>query len=223
MKMRFQTTVHIHPKLRAMIETEVPDLVLSIQLFGAGQSEDAARDSGPTSSRQTPSLAWGTGASTLLCETNPLPGQHRLFIGTETARLLERSRLMNKALLYLTLLYAIPWLGFAQTQSTPAPDSSTGIEGTISVGPVQGGPTRQGGVDSQPLARMAFEVKQAGRVVKSFQTDARGSFSVLLRPGHYTIVRKDWQGAIGFYGPFEAEVAPGKMKKVDWKCDSGLR
>jgi hypothetical protein len=130
---------------------------------------------------------------------------------------------MNKALLYLTLLGAIPWFGFAQTQSTPAPDSLTGIEGTISVGPVQGGPTRQGAADSQPLAGMAFEVKQAGRVVKSFQTDARGSFSVLLQPGHYTIVRKDWQGAIGFYGPFEAEVTPGKMKKVDWKCDSGLR
>ena len=72
MEVRFQTTVHIHPKLRAMIETEVPDLMLSIQ-FSARQSEDAARDSGPTSSRQTPSLAWGTGASTLLCETNPLP------------------------------------------------------------------------------------------------------------------------------------------------------
>jgi hypothetical protein len=73
MEVRFQTTVHIHPKLRAMIETEVLDLLLSIQLFGAGQSEDAARDSGPTSSHQTPSLAWGTGASALLCETNPLP------------------------------------------------------------------------------------------------------------------------------------------------------
>jgi hypothetical protein len=51
MEVRFQTTVHIHPKLRAMIETEVLDLLLSIQLFGGGQSEDAAHGSGPTSSR----------------------------------------------------------------------------------------------------------------------------------------------------------------------------
>ena len=130
---------------------------------------------------------------------------------------------MNKALLYLTLLGGIPWLGFAQTQSTPTPDTSTGIEGTISIAPVQAGPTRQGRADSQPLAKMAFEVRQAGRVVKSFQTDARGNFSVLLQPGHYTVVRKDWPGAIGFYVPFEVEVAPGKMKKVEWKCDSGLR
>jgi hypothetical protein len=60
MEVRFQTTVHIHPKLRAMIETEVPDLVLSIQLFGAAQSEDAARDRRPTSSRPDSVLGLGS-------------------------------------------------------------------------------------------------------------------------------------------------------------------
>jgi hypothetical protein len=130
---------------------------------------------------------------------------------------------MNKILLSLTLLGVIPWLGFAQTQPTPAADHSTGVEGTISIAPVQGGPARQGAPDSKPLAKMAFEVKQAGRVVKSFETDDRGQFRVVLKPGHYTIVRKDWQGAVGFYGPFEVDIAQGKMKKVEWKCDSGLR
>ena len=89
--------------------------------------------------------------------------------------------------------------------------------------PIQGGPTRQGGPDSKPLAKMAFEVKQAGRVIKSFQTDDRGEFRVELEPGHYTIARKDWKGAVGFYGPFDVEVTQGKMKKVEWKCDTGLR
>jgi hypothetical protein len=130
---------------------------------------------------------------------------------------------MNKILLSLALLGVIPWLGFAQTQPTPAADDSTGVEGTISIAPVQGGPVRQGAPDSKPLAKMAFEVKQAGRVVKSFETDDRGQFRVVLKPGHYTIVRKDWQGAVGFYGPFEVDIAQGKMKKVEWKCDSGLR
>jgi hypothetical protein len=130
---------------------------------------------------------------------------------------------MNKILLSLALLGVIPWLGFAQTQPTPAADDSTGVEGTISIAPVQGGPARQGAPDSKPLAKMAFEVKQAGRSVKSFETDDRGQFRVVLKPGHYTIVRKDWQGAVGFYGPFEVDIAQGKMKKVEWKCDSGLR
>jgi hypothetical protein len=131
---------------------------------------------------------------------------------------------MNKILFVsLTLLSLFPCLALTQIQSISAADSSTGIEGTISIAPIQGGSTRQGRPDSKPLAKMAFEVKQAGRVIKSFQTDDRGEFRVELEPGHYTIARKDWKGAVGFYGPFEVEVTEGKMKKVEWKCDSGLR
>ena len=131
---------------------------------------------------------------------------------------------MNKILFVsLTLLGLFPCLALTQTQSTSASDSSTGIEGTISIAPIQAGPTRQGVLDSKPLAKMAFEIKQAGRVIKSFQTDDRGEFRVELKPGHYVVARKDWKGAVGFYGPFEFEVTQGKMKKVEWKCDSGLR
>jgi len=131
---------------------------------------------------------------------------------------------MNNILfISLTLLGLFPCFALTQTQSISAADSSTGIEGTISMAPIQGGPTRQGGPYSKPLAKMAFEVKQAGRVIKSFQTDDRGEFRVELEPGHYTIARKDWKGAVGFYGPFDVEVTQGKMKKVEWKCDTGLR
>jgi hypothetical protein len=204
-----------------MIETEVMGLFLSIQLFRAGTILGRLQTRLATRSEEQPSrlrpwlreLALRRYCAKVTAVRRPGPADC----------LLEQSRLMNKALLYLTLLCAVPWLGFAQTQSTPTPDESTGIQGTISVAPVQAGPTRQGGADSLPLARMAFEVKQGGRVVQSFQTDERGNFSVRLQPGHYTVMRKDWRRAIGFYGPFEVEVAPGKMKKVDWKCDSGLR
>ena len=89
--------------------------------------------------------------------------------------------------------------------------------------PIQGGPTRQGEPDSTPLAHITFQVKQNGQVTKSFQTDDRGQFHVELEPGHYTISRKDWKGAVGFYGPFEAEITQGRMTKVEWKCDTGIR
>jgi hypothetical protein len=131
---------------------------------------------------------------------------------------------MNKILFVsLTLLGLFPCLAVTHTQPIPTADGSTGVEGIISMAPIQGGPTRQGAPDSKPLAKIAFEVKQAGRVIKSFQTDDRGQFRVELKPGHYTIVRKDWKRAIGFYGPFEVEVTQGKMKKVEWNCDSGIR
>ena len=127
------------------------------------------------------------------------------------------------AILSLALLGLTPCLTLAQTPSIPAADGPAGVEGTISISFIQGGPTRKGEPDSRPLPNITFEVKQNGHVTKSFQTDDRGQFHVELKPGHYTIARKDWEGAVGFYGPFEVEVAQGKMTKVEWKCDSGLR
>ena len=111
----------------------------------------------------------------------------------------------------------------AQMQPTAAPNNQTGIEGTITISPVQGGPTRQGSSDSRPLANMSFEVKQGDRVITSFQTDEQGHFRQALEPGHYTVARKDWKSAVGSYGPFEVVVSRGKMTAVDWKCDTGLR
>ncbi len=111
----------------------------------------------------------------------------------------------------------------AQMQPTTTPHDPTGIDGVITMSPVQGGPTREGSSDSRPLANATFEVKQGDRVITSFQTDEQGHFRQALEPGHYTVSRKDWKSAIGSYGPFEALVSRGKMTAVQWKCDTGIR
>ena len=67
------------------------------------------------------------------------------------------------------------------------------------------------------------QVKQGDRVITSFQTDKQGDFRVLLDPGHYTVVRKDYAGAVGNYGPFEVDVSRSKMTSVNWSADTGLR
>jgi hypothetical protein len=108
-------------------------------------------------------------------------------------------------------------------QATPQPASDTGLEGSISVSPIQGGPTRQGVPDSKPLPRTAFIVKQGERTVASFETDEQGRFRVSLPPGHYVISRKDWQGGLGSFGPFEVDVTENQMKSVQWTCDIGIR
>ena len=129
---------------------------------------------------------------------------------------------MNK-ILFLIILCGLPSLAMSQPSPTLPREGATGIEGTISISPVRGGPTRQGEPDALPLSSIAFEVKQNGQVVHTFQTDEQGRFRAELKPGHYTIMRKDWSSAVGSYGPFEVDVAPGKMKSVAWKCDTGLR
>lgn len=118
---------------------------------------------------------------------------------------------------FSVLLFALA-AGWAQS----TPNDATGIEGTITISPVQGGPERAGQSNSAPLSNMAFEIKQDGRSVSEFQTDGQGHFRVLLSPGRYTVSRKDHQ-AIGSFGPYEVTVVAGKMSSVRWECDSGLR
>jgi len=75
-------------------------------------------------------------------------------------------------------------------------------------------------VNPGPVSHTTFVVAQNGNPVTSFTTDEFGRFTVSLPPGHYTVALKDRNGAIGRYGPFKLEVAPGKMTKVVWRCDN---
>ena len=110
----------------------------------------------------------------------------------------------------------------ASTGQTPSPGES-GIEGVITISPVQPGPTRDDAASSMPLANATFAVEKNNGEVSSFITDDRGRFRVSLPPGHYKISLKGRKTTIGRFGPFEADVAPGKMASVQWECDSGIR
>jgi hypothetical protein len=74
-----------------------------------------------------------------------------------------------------------------------------------------------------PLANTAFVVENQNGEVASFTTDDQGRFRTLLAPGHYKVSLKGRKSTIGRFGPFEADVVPGKMAKVQWECDSGIR
>src|ERR1041385_3228857 len=88
----------------------------------------------------------------------------------------------------------------------PMPETETGIEGVITVGPIHGGPVRPGIPSSKPLANTAFVVGNDGGVVAEFTTDAQGHFKVSVGPGHYTVLIKEKRGGIGHYGPFDVDV-----------------
>lgn len=115
-----------------------------------------------------------------------------------------------------SLAFLYPFLAVAQTAGT------SGVEGSILVSPVMGGPIRQGTPDAKPLPRTEFVVKQGERVVTTFETDEQGRFRVSLGPGHYSVVKRE-KNAMGSFGPFEVDVAAGKMKNVQWQCDTGIR
>jgi len=104
-----------------------------------------------------------------------------------------------------------------------ASEPQTGIEGLITVGPVNGGPARMGVPDSKPLPNATFIAQNEKGTATSFTTDDQGSFRVSLVPGHYTVSLKEKKGGIRRYGPFQVDVVAGQMAKVAWRCDTGMR
>lgn len=103
------------------------------------------------------------------------------------------------------------------------PGSETGIEGVITISPIQGGPVRADAPSSRPMANTAFVVENQKGEVTSFTTDQDGRFRTPLAPGHYKVSLKARTSSIGRYGPFEADVVAGQMTRVEWHCDSGIR
>jgi hypothetical protein len=101
--------------------------------------------------------------------------------------------------------------------------SETGIEGIITISPAQAGPTRDDGPASRPLANATFAVESEKGEVVSFTTDDQGHFRTSVPPGHYKVSMKGRKSSIGHFGPFEVDVATGKMTNVQWQCDSGIR
>jgi hypothetical protein len=105
---------------------------------------------------------------------------------------------------------------------TPS-ETGTGVEGIITISPTKAGPVRADTPSSKPLANAAFMVENQKGEVTSFATDDQGRFRTSLAPGHYKVSLKGRTSSIGKYGPFEVDVVAGKMTKVEWQCDSGLR
>ncbi len=120
--------------------------------------------------------------------------------------------------LAVLVLILVPVIGTAETP----PPATSGIEGTISVSPSRPGPIRKDGPTSAPAPDLQFVVKNGESTVARFTTDAEGHFQVSLPPGHYVVLREDAGAAMGHWH-FEADVIAGKVAKVQWTGDSGMR
>jgi hypothetical protein len=132
---------------------------------------------------------------------------------------------MSRKQIIITVLMLLGLFSFFATAEAASDggSSGSGIEGVISISPAMPGPARAGVPESQPLANMTWVVHNEKGIVSSFTTNAEGRFHISLPPGHYTVSREQRVGQIGHFGPFDVDVAPGKMTSVDWKCDSGIR
>jgi len=126
----------------------------------------------------------------------------------------------RKVPLFLALLLTYGSVSFGQIE----PDRATGIEGVITVSPTRPGPIRAGSdiPNAAPLPNAVFTIGNEKGMVTSFTTDSEGRFRISLKPGHYAIVLAA-QRFPRPCGPFDVDVVSGKMTKVEWRCDTGMR
>src|SRR5262245_1366982 len=112
-----------------------------------------------------------------------------------------------------TVLIVLPLIIMSAVSLTLQTHSGggSGIEGVITVSPVQPGPVRPGVAASMPLANATFAVEQDNGEVTSFITNDQGQFRIPLAPGHYSVSIKGRKSTIGRFGPFEVDVVSGKM------------
>ena len=121
------------------------------------------------------------------------------------------------------LLVVLSFFSSAKAGSTPVPDAAAGIEGVITMSPARPGPTLIDVPDSKPVTNADFIVQNEKGVVTTFTTDDQGKFRVSLPAGHYTVSMKGKKIGIRGFGPVDVDVAAGKMTKVQWDIDTGLR
>lgn len=121
---------------------------------------------------------------------------------------------------FLALLLMNGSFASAESDST----RGSGIEGVVMVSPTWPGPIKKGSErpTAAPVAGAVFSVANEKGGATSFTTDSEGRFRLSLSPGHYVVSLAENRYARPC-GPFEIDVEPGKMTKVEWRCDSGMR
>jgi hypothetical protein len=133
--------------------------------------------------------------------------------------MVEKHRVMLRQLVGIVLISLLAHSMNAETTT----ELSTGIEGTVTVSPIHGGPSRQGVPDSAPMKNINFVVEAAGGKVVTFKTDDQGGFKLPLPPGRYSIRIQDPAIKGRGCGLNDVEVTATGFKKVTLNCDSGMR
>jgi hypothetical protein len=116
----------------------------------------------------------------------------------------------------LALLFGLWSAGCGATPTT------SGIEGTVSIGPLQP-VARPGEPDSKPYqAEIAVKNASDGALVVTFTTAADGTFRVALKPGNYRLEPKAGRPLPIATGQ-DVTVGTGRFTTVTIRYDSGIR
>jgi hypothetical protein len=126
------------------------------------------------------------------------------------------SRVRSAARLFAALALALFFAGAAAS----APVS--GLRGVVMEGPIK--PVCR--VDEpceRPVRGLVLEFKRAGRVVARVKTSLKGTYSIRLRAGTYSVTTVPQRRVGTGLTPKSVRVPKGRMAKRDFHLDTGLR
>lgn len=103
------------------------------------------------------------------------------------------------------------------------PFLNSGLEGLVTVGP-QCPVVREGESCPDLPYAATLELRQAGKLVAQFNSDAQGYFRVTMRPGSYSLEPQSPVGrALPAAGPRTVTVLEGQFSSIAVVYDSGIR
>ncbi len=111
-----------------------------------------------------------------------------------------------------------------QLPITPSPNPSSGIEGQVSEGPMCPGPVAVGEntCPDRPYQATISILDVNNKPVTQFQTDASGSFKLVLPPGTYTL-HPESDKTLPYAADQSVIVNAGEFTTVTIVYDTGMR
>jgi carboxypeptidase family protein len=102
-----------------------------------------------------------------------------------------------------------------------AAGTSSGLQGRVMRGPIQPVCRINEPCDA-PAAGVTLRFSRAGRVFAHATTNRKGWYRVVLKPGRYS-VRTNRRGFEAIPKPAAATVTAGRVRRVDFQLDTGIR
>lgn len=108
----------------------------------------------------------------------------------------------------------------------PIPTASSGIYGMVLIGPVcpvEMYPQDPKCADRPYQTRLALSTSDQSRIIKEFDSDAGGRFSINVSPGEYAIRPAAAANILPYCASDTIRVVAGQYTEAAVSCDSGIR
>jgi hypothetical protein len=145
---------------------------------------------------------------------------------------MTRKRLLLLAIIGLTLIgLAVGYFVLSQKQESDKTNDSTvrnasGIRGSVLLGPRCPGPqdNRNAACDDTPYqAKLVVATDDQAQVIKEFDSDDQGKFTVEVEPGKYAIRSASAADVLPYCSSGTITVAADEFTEITIHCETGLR